>query len=332
MGAVLEGRYELGREIGNGGHSRVFEALDRKIGRVVAVKVLASYGQAEARQRLEREGRLAAGLQHPNICAITDFGQLENGSPYIVMERLDHGELLTDRLKRQSALPVDVALNLGAQILSGLATAHEQGVVHRDMKPGNVFVIDLGLGASLIKILDFGISRLAGPGEGAASLDGATLTKTGIVIGTAEYMSPEQVRGSRDLDARSDVYSAAVVLYELFAGVRPFHGTLMPQLLELIAYKKAPPLKKVAPHVPLPVARSVDIALSVDRERRPPTAGAFLRALIHSPNSPTPIDEWELPTRQAAGGQGSPLPETAPVAAVGAPIDVTFDDDNDHDS
>jgi serine/threonine protein kinase len=301
----LDGRYAIRAEVGTGGHGRVLLAEDLKLGRRVAVKLLGSVNagsEQEAIQRLEREGRVASAINHPNVCAVSDIGRLPNGYPYLVLELLD-GETLCSRLDRVGELPLATALALGEQMLLGLAAAHRIGVVHRDVKTANMFLVNLGHGREQLKLLDFGTALV----PGGPPSDGATLTRTGLVVGTVDYMAPEQVRGMRDFDARTDVYAAGVVLYEMITGRRPFAKLALPALCEAIAFKQPPSLSTAAKGVQPSVARAVDLALSVDLKRRHADAGAFLEAL-RAPASSV-ADEWELPTSQAgaAGATARPV-------------------------
>ena len=293
----LEGRYAIRRELAAGGHGRVFLAEDLKLGRAVAVKVLAAMSpgsEHEAVQRIEREGRVASAIHHPNVCAVTDIGRLPSGLPFLVLELLE-GETLATRLER-GRLALEAVLELTEQILLGLAATHRLGVVHRDVKPRNVFLVDLGHGRDLVKLLDFGTALV----PGGPPSDGATLTRPGGVVGTVDYMAPEQIRGLRTFDARTDVYAAGVVLYEMLTGHRPFGDLPLDALCDAIAFRQPPPLASVAPHIPRPIARAVDLALSVDLARRHADATGFLDALF----APTAIDDWDLPTdRAAAAGQ-----------------------------
>jgi serine/threonine protein kinase len=325
VGPPLAGRYALRRELGTGAHARVYQADDQKLGRAVAVKVLnaSSAHSQEAIARLEREGRVAAVINHPNVCAVCDVGRLDNGLPFLVMEHLA-GETLADRLERETKLPVTVAVDFAEQMLLGLHAAHRLGFVHRDVKPANVFLVDLGLGRHLLKLLDFGTAYLSGSPNDA----GEALTHAGLVVGTPEYMSPEQLRGLRDFDARTDVYACGVVLYEMLSGQRPFGGLMLTELCQAIAFKQSPPLASVAPFVPPPIARAVDLALALNPSRRHADAAAFLAALRQDTVPEVPptaainalvvaaaVDEWDLAT-----ADGSPPFPRAP--APGGDWDV----------
>ena len=292
--APLEGRYAIRRELGAGGHGRVFLAEDLKLGRAVAVKVLGPVSQGtenEVLQRFEREGRVSSAINHPNVCAVSDIGRLPNGLPFLVMELLT-GETLAQRIEHGGKLPLDNALHFAEQILLGLAAAHRIGIVHRDIKPLNMFLVHLGHGREQLKLLDFGTAQV----PGGPPSDGATLTRAGFVMGTMDYMAPEQVRGLRAFDARTDVYAVGVVLHEMLTGYRPFHGLALDALCEAIAFKQPPRIASVAPHLPRPIARAIDLALSIDVKRRPNDAGAFLSVLRASTAE---VDEWDIATHQA---------------------------------
>jgi eukaryotic-like serine/threonine-protein kinase len=276
MSNVLAGRYSLTRQIGAGKHCIVFEALDLKLNRAVAVKLVApaSASVPNVAQRLESEGRIAATLSHPHIGTVMDIGRLDTGSPFLVLELLD-GETLAARIERRGPLPLTHALDIGEQLLAGLGAAHARGVVHRDVKPANVFLVDVGIDRTIVKLIDFGIARIT---DMLADPE-VQRTETGFVVGTPEYMSPEQVRGGRDFDARTDVYAAGIVFHEMIRGVRPFGDRPPAEMLEAIAFEAVPPLASVAPLVPPIISRAIDLAVARQRERRHADANAFLRAL-----------------------------------------------------
>src|SRR5579872_3762097 len=217
------GPYQIESPIGAGGMGEVYRARDVRLGRDVAIKILpSSFGtDPERLQRFAQESRAAAALNHPSILSIYDIGE-ERGSPYVVSELLE-GETLRDRL-RNGPLPFRKAIDLAQQIARGLAAAHEKGIVHRDLKPENLFLTTDGRA----KILDFGLAKFTRPDADAAKVSGddptmQVATEVGTVMGTAGYMSPEQVRG-KAADSRSDIFSFGAILYEMLSGKRAFHG------------------------------------------------------------------------------------------------------------
>src|SRR5919204_4758585 len=211
IGALIAERYELQELVGTGGMSSVYRAHDRQLERLVALKLLHDryLGDEDAVERFKREARSAAALSHPNIVTVIDRGEHE-GRPFIVFEYVV-GQSLKQRIVEQGPMPVPEALRLALQIGGALAFAHEHGLVHRDVKPQNVLVSDDGLA----KMTDFGIARSLDVKRG--------LTQTGTVLGTSEYIAPEQAQGA-GVDERTDVYSLGVVLYELLTGTVPFRG------------------------------------------------------------------------------------------------------------
>lgn len=208
---VLADRYELRGLIGRGGMAEVHRALDRDLGRTVAVKLLPAEhrGDAEHGWRLRDEARAAAVIDHPHVVAVHDVGAAEGGEVFVVMELVE-GRTLRDELRDRGRLPPDEAASLLVPVCEALAAAHERGVVHRDVNPGNVMRCTDGT----VKLMDFGIARVA---------DVEGFTNTGVVAGTAAYLSPEQVR-CEPLDGRSDVYAVGCTLYELLTGQVPFRG------------------------------------------------------------------------------------------------------------
>src|SRR4051795_1968019 len=209
-GRVFSGRYEIQREIARGGMAEVYLARDQSLNRPVALKALFPEFAREPSfvERFRREAQAAANLNHPNIVSIYDWGQ-ESGTYFIVMEYVE-GRSLRELIQSEGAIEPGQAADIAAEIASALAFAHRSGVVHRDVKPGNVLLTDSGT----VKVTDFGIAR-AGTSDG--------LTQTGSVMGTATYFSPEQAQGL-PVDGRSDVYALGVVLYEMVTGVAPFTG------------------------------------------------------------------------------------------------------------
>jgi eukaryotic-like serine/threonine-protein kinase len=259
--------YKILSRLGAGGMGVVFEAEDTRLGRKVAIKFLPDEvsADAEAIQRFEREARVISSLNHPHICTLYDIG-VHRHRQFMVMELLD-GQPLKDRLAK-GALALDEVLDLGAQIADALDAAHAQGVVHRDIKPANLFVTRRGT----IKVLDFGVAKLNEAGRSsdgiAATMGGSDqLTTMGTTIGTVAYMSPEQARG-QEIDARSDLFSAGVVLYEMATGQLPFQGATVATIFESLLTKPATVPSEIRAGIPAELDRIVLKALEKDRETR----------------------------------------------------------------
>ena len=255
--------YEITHRIGGGGMGVIYRARDLRLDRQVALKFIAPElrRDSEARRRFQHEARAASALDHPNICTIHDIEETDDGRAFIVMAAYE-GETLRDRIGR-GPLPVSEALDIAGQIARALAAAHERGIVHRDVKPDNVFITrDAG-----VKLLDFG---LAGTSDGAMS--GA-----GGLEGTVAYMSPEQAEGRR-AEARSDAWALGVVLYEMLAGTRPFAAGRASETIERIL-TGAPELEALPGEVPTDVVALIRRALTRDPAGRFSGGGEFLEAL-----------------------------------------------------
>jgi eukaryotic-like serine/threonine-protein kinase len=262
-------RYSIEKEIGRGGMGRVFAAVDLRLGRKVAVKVLApgAHGEEQLR-RFEIEARAAASLQQPNIVDVYDVG-VEGGEPYIVSELLD-GTTLRERLS-SGALPADQTVRYARQLAAGLAAAHANGVVHRDLKPENLFVTR----DDRLKILDFGVAKLLASSSPAAP----TSTVSGAIVGTTAYMSPEQVRGA-PLDQRSDVFSCGAILYEALSGSPAFRGDSAVETGYAVLSSEPPPLPR---SVPRELAAVVEKCLKKDPAHRYADAAALAQDLERTP-------------------------------------------------
>jgi serine/threonine-protein kinase len=276
------GRYEVERLLGAGGMGAVYLARDPAIGRQVAIKVLRTDDE-EYRRRFAFEIKAAGALRHRNIITIFDSGEHE-GSPFLAMEYIP-GETLADKINRREPLPLAEKLRYISELCDGLAHAHAAGIVHRDIKPANV-IIDAQTNS--LKIVDFGIARVGD----------ATVTQTGLVVGTLSYMSPENVRGQR-VDQRSDVYAVGLVLYELVCYRRAFPGSLDDGLMYRILYENPADLRTVHPHLDDAIITIVERSLNKNPEHRYADAGQMAEAL-RAARSGLPATPVEAAIRQSA--------------------------------
>jgi serine/threonine-protein kinase len=267
LNAALEDRYRIEQELGEGGMATVYLAQDLKHHRDVAIKVLKSeLTAALGAERFLEEIETTANLQHPHILPLFDSGEAA-GFLYFVMPYVE-GETLRDRLERQGPLPIKDALAITRDVAAALAHAHARGVIHRDIKPANIL---LGDGGALVA--DFGIARAV------SSLDRPQLTATGLSLGTPTYMSPEQAGGEGGVDARSDLYSLAALLYEMLTGEPPFTAPTLRGLVAKLLTEAAPSVRDVRADVPKAVAAAVSRAMEKDPARRFDSVDAFGDAL-----------------------------------------------------
>jgi Tol biopolymer transport system component/predicted Ser/Thr protein kinase len=267
------GPYEIGAPIGAGGMGEVYRAKDTRLDRTVAVKVLPSHlsSSAESRQRFEREAKTISQLSHPHICALYDVGN-QDGVEFLVMEYLE-GETLSDRLLKGS-LALEQVLRFGIEIADALDKAHRQGIVHRDLKPGNVMLTKSG-----VKLLDFGLAKAVAPvgrssGSSLTALPtqaGTNLTQEGTILGTFQYMAPEQLEG-KEADARTDIFAFGCVLYEMATGQKAFSGKSQASLISSIMGSQPPAVSTIAPMTPPAFDRVVRTCLAKDPDDRWQTA------------------------------------------------------------
>ncbi|MFO0665621.1 MAG: serine/threonine-protein kinase [Polyangiaceae bacterium] len=250
VGQVLSDRYRIERHLGQGAMGAVYLAEHTLMHKRVAIKVLHAEmsRSAEVVARFEREAVAAAHIEHPNVASASDFGKLEDGSFFLVLEYIE-GIGLRDALEQYGHLPARRALHIATQVCSALVRAHELGIVHRDLKPENVMLVDRGADPDFVKVLDFGIARVP-IGDLAVQKKGtsAALTRAGMVYGTPEYMAPEQALG-QEIDARADLYALGIMLYEMLTGHRPFTAESKVLLLGMHVTAPVPPMADIAPKV-----------------------------------------------------------------------------------
>ncbi len=293
----MVGSYRIARLLGAGGMGRVYRAVQPSIGSRVAVKVLAGE-MARDRELVERffaEARAVNLIQHENLVNVLDLAFLPDGRPYIVMEYLD-GAPLSGIIGKRGQLPLGTLARLMSEVLDAVGAAHQKNIVHRDLKPDNVFVTPTGRP----EVLDFGIAKLQGGADG-----GGAHTRAGAILGTPAYMSPEQAQGL-PVDARSDLYSIGVMLYEAATGKPPFVSDALFDLLRMHVAQAPVPPRTLRPDLPKPLEAVILRALEKDPARRYRTAGEMARALLHAAEG-LPAAQW------------APLQATSSIAAVGGP-------------
>jgi serine/threonine-protein kinase len=271
---VIDGRYELGRIIGSGGMGTVYEATQVHLDGKVALKLLRNkYAKSlKIVKRFHQEARLAGSIDHDNICKVTDHGTAENGAPYLVMPLLT-GQSLAGLLESDVRPSQMRIIDIACQTLMALAAAHQEKIVHRDLKPDNIFVTRIGDRDDFVKLLDFGISKVL---EGEAVSD---LTATGMILGTAYYLAPEQAKGAKKIDHRVDIYAMGVILYEALTGRRPFEGETYNEVMFKIAGEPFKPPRALNPSIAPAVERVILQAMAIDPGRRFDTATKMCQAL-----------------------------------------------------
>jgi serine/threonine-protein kinase len=270
VGTVIDGRYKVGALLGRGGFGSVYEAENLRFGGRVALKLLEKSDPNTVR-RFHQEARISGTILHPNVCRVFDVGWT-NDKPFIVMELLS-GETLSTRLERKGPLKVGDAIDIAIQVLAGLGAAHELGIVHRDVKPQNVFLMWRAGCSPMVKLLDFGLAKALSkePMRG-------TTTVPGKIVGTITHMSPEQLHGDK-IDARSDLFSVAVVLFESLTGVLPWAGKTPTDIGAAILRDQPRSLLQLSPHAPPELEPIIGHGLQKQRSRRFQSAIEFMRAL-----------------------------------------------------
>jgi len=290
------GPYEIESPLGAGGMGEVYRAKDTRLDRTVAIKILPTQvsEDSEAKQRFDREARAISSLSHPNICQLYDIGS-QDGISYIVLECLQ-GETLADRLEK-GPLPLEQLLRYGIEICEGLGTAHRNGVIHRDLKPGNIMLTKTG-----VKLMDFGLAKPVSITSSPAGLTATSatpakshpLTMQGTVVGTLQYMSPEQIEG-KEADTRSDIFSLGCVLYEMATGKRPFEGKSTASIMAAVLEREPIAISTVTPALPITLDRVVKACLAKDPDERLQTVQDVKLQL-----------QWLGEERQASGSQARP--------------------------
>jgi len=271
---ILDARYQVLRKLGEGGMSYVYLAKEVSSGEEVAVKVLSPRLATDRSsvERLRREAGLAMRLDHQNVCRIMRLGESEDGLIYLVMPFLN-GELLSDREVKGGPMEVAKGVDVLCQVCAGLHHAHELQIVHRDLKPENIMLVPEDGGRERAVVMDFGLAK-----ERRVDPAIAKLTATGIILGTPEFMSPEQIRG-KTLDARSDVYAVGIVAFELFTGKLPFKGRNAQEMMIARLRGSPMPLRQVRSDVPASLEKALAKAMETNPDNRYPTALDFAEAL-----------------------------------------------------
>ena len=317
-GDVLAGKYRVERVLGVGGMGVVVAAHHIQLDEKVALKFLLPHalGNAESLARFVREARAAVKIKNEHVARVIDVGQLENGSPYIVMEYLD-GSDLSGWLQQHGAMPVEQAVDFVLQACEALADAHVLGIVHRDLKPANLFCIQRSDGQLTIKVLDFGISKITTPGAA-----GHDMTRTSALMGSPLYMSPEQMQLSKGVDARTDIWALGVILFELLSGRAPFNAEAVTELAIKVANEPAPALRSFRFDAPEGLEKVIARCLEKDRARRFQTVGELAVALKDfGPKNARISVERVLGTLRKAGLSGDVLPASGqhPLVSVSSP-------------
>ncbi len=329
IGITIDNKYQIVSKLGSGGMGTVYQARRTTIGDTVAVKVLRSDMVADplAVERFRREAQAAARLKHPNVVAIYDFGVSNQGLLYLVMEMVE-GQSLRNLIRQYGSFTASAAFEIINQVCTALGAAHSQGIIHRDLKPDNIIVSETASGWH-VKVVDFGIAKLRDQSSTTSSL-----TQTGMIMGTPRYMSPEQCMGE-EIDARSDIYSLGIILYEMLCGVVPFNSPTTSAVIIQQVTQPPPPLRAINAMISPAVEFVVYHALEKRREARPQTAMAFAQELSAAakgvaaawPAAPSAYPPTYPPSPQYAtysSPDAMPTERTATPAGMTPPSGVIF--------
>jgi serine/threonine-protein kinase len=315
-GDILAGKYRVDGVLGIGGMGVVVAATHLQLGQRVAIKFLLpeAFRLGAALERFAREARAAALLKSDNVARVIDVATLESGAPYMVMELLE-GDDLGAVIQQRGPLPLPEVIDFVVQACDAIAEAHSLGIIHRDLKPKNLFLTRRRNGAPLVKVLDFGISKVGGVAGGDHSL-----TKTSDVMGSPNYMAPEQIRSSRNVDERTDIWALGVIIYELLTGHVPFEAETVPQLCSMVLEQAPPPLATIRPDIPSAFVRIVERCLAKDPAGRFANVNELVAAL-------SPGTRIAAPHAMAITGGATPvsplaLSSAAVIASGGTSVTV----------
>lgn len=327
LDAVIDDRFQVIEKLGEGGMGAIYKARQLSVDRIVALKILLhdQRGDRISVERFRHEAYLASRLKHPNAIVIHDFGQTADGLLYIAMEFLS-GETLKQRLRRVGPMKMDAALRIMSQTLRTIAEAHRMGMVHRDLKPDNVFLTEMEGDRDFVKVLDFGIAKLTAVQDGVESHQG-NLTVAGKIYGTPNYMSPEQIRG-KPVEPQSDLYSLGVIFYELIAGRLPFTASTPVDVMMMHLRDLPTPLTQLRPEIPLELERTILRALEKDRRARYQNADEFLEALE---NYKVASGFYAVPVAMAARARMTPA-KPDPIPEPAASVDGMFASEDNSES
>jgi serine/threonine-protein kinase len=322
-GDVLSGKFRVERVLGVGGMGIVVAATNLQLGQLVALKFMLraalQYGDNVA--RFEREARAAVRLRSDHVAKVTDVGRLDDGAPYMVMEYLE-GQDMDRLLRTQGPLPIPTAVDYLLQAAEAIAEAHGLGIVHRDLKPKNLFVTQRLNGDALVKVLDFGVSKVVGG-------DDLSLTATTQVLGSPSYMSPEQLRASRDVDQRTDIWALGAILYELLTGSVPFPASTLTQLTAMVISEPPRPIEQLRQDLPDALRAIINKCLEKKADDRFQSVADLAAALAaHAPASSIALATQRMggPFGASSSSRLSALPAERPsIRAPGSSTDVAWD-------
>ena len=316
-GEIIVGKYRVERVLGQGGMGVVVAAHHIQLDQMVALKFLLPEAMVskEAVTRFIREARAAAKIKNEHVARVIDVGQLENGAPYMVMEYLE-GSDLSAMVARRGALGTEETVDFVLQACEAIAEAHSLGIVHRDLKPANLFCLEKADGSVTIKVLDFGISKIASP-----DLTLESMTKTGGLLGSPLYMSPEQMQRSKGVDARADIWSLGIILFELLAGSGPFAAETMTELIFKIATERPASIRTLRGDVVAGLEQVILRCLEKNREDRYQSVGELAEALVGfaSPRGRLSVEGVQGTARKARGSGAQLIALTDPSAPTRTP-------------